>query len=143
MSTTTREARCSPEDVWAVLADGWSYASWVVGASRIRAVEEGWPSAGTSIHHSVGAWPLLINDSTTVREADPPRRLVLTARAWPTGEARVDIRLEPSPTGCRITIIEDALAGPATMIPSAVRQPLLDGRNREALHRLVLVAEGR
>ena len=36
---------------------GWSFATWVVGACRIRSVDPGWPSAGTGIEHSVGAWP--------------------------------------------------------------------------------------
>ena len=143
MSTTTWEARCSPDAVFAVLADGWLYSGWVVGASRIRSVDDEWPAEGTSIQHSVGAWPLLINDSTTVLEVDPGRRLVLEARAWPTGEARVDIRVEPSPAGSRITIVEDVVAGPATLIPKVLREPLLQARNREALRRLALRAERR
>lgn len=143
MSTTTWQASCSPDAVFAVLSDGWLFSGWVVGASRIRGVDEGWPAKGTNIHHSVGAWPLLINDSTTVLEVEPGRRLVLEARAWPTGEARVDIGIEPSPGGCRITITEDAVAGPATLIPSPLRQPLLQARNRESLRRLALLAEGR
>lgn len=143
MSTTARLANCTPDDVWAVLADGWSLAAWVVGASRIRAVEDGWPAVGTSVHHSVGPWPAVIDDATTVRDSRPGRRLLLQARAWPTGEAMVDIRLEPEDGGCRITLTEDASAGPARLIPPAVRRPLLDVRNREALRRLALIAEGR
>lgn len=142
-STTTRLAHCSPDDVWAVLADGWSLAVWVVGASRIRAVDAGWPAVGTSVHHSVGPWPVVIDDATTVRASEPGRRLLLQARAWPTGEASVDLRLEPEDDGCRITLTEDASAGPARLVPPAVRRPLLDVRNREALRRLALVAEGR
>lgn len=143
MSTTTWQTSASPEAVFAVLADGWLYSGWVVGASRIRGVEDGWPGKGTSIHHSVGSWPLLIDDSTTVLDVEPGRRLVLEARAWPTGEAKVDIALEPTPSGCLITIVEDAVSGPATLIPQAVRQPLLAARNRESLRRLALLAEGR
>lgn len=143
MSTTTWQASCSPEAVFAVLADGWLYSGWVVGASRIRAVDDGWPAEGTSIHHSVGAWPLLINDATTVLAVEPGRRLVLKARAWPTGEAKVDVKLEPNASGCLVTITEDATAGPATLIPQVARQPLLAARNRESLRRLALLAEGR
>lgn len=36
MSENERLIHASVEDVFAVLTDGWSYASWVVGASRIR-----------------------------------------------------------------------------------------------------------
>jgi hypothetical protein len=142
MSTTTHEARCRPEDVWAVLADGWTYSGWVVGASRIREVDGSWPEPGSRIHHSVGVWPLVIDDSTSVERSEQGRRLVLRARAWPTGEAYVDIRLEPSATGCAITLVEDVAKGPARLLPSAVRQPMLQARNREALRRLALMAEG-
>ncbi len=75
MSENERLINASVEDVFAVLTDSWSYASWVVGASRIRDVEAGWPEPGNSIHHSVGAWPLLIDDATTVDLYEPLRFL--------------------------------------------------------------------
>ena len=46
-STTPSRPRCRrsvdapAEAVWDVLADGWQYATWVVGASRVRAVDPG------------------------------------------------------------------------------------------------------
>jgi hypothetical protein len=55
--TVNRHKDASPGEVWAVISDGWSYASWVVGASRIRAVSSDWPAEGARIHHSVGARP--------------------------------------------------------------------------------------
>jgi hypothetical protein len=143
VSTTTWETKAAPGSVWAVLADGWLYPCWVVGASRMRDVERGWPAEGTRLHHSVGAWPVLIDDTTSSVACDPPRLLTLQARAWPAGEARVEITIEPTTTGSRVTIREDAVAGPGTLLPGAVRQPLLDARNREALRRLALIAEGR
>ena len=33
-----RRLNCSPEQVFAVLCDGWTYPVWVVGASRMRSV---------------------------------------------------------------------------------------------------------
>ena len=66
----TRLVEASAEDIWAVLSDGWAYASWVVGTARIRGVDAGWPKAGTQIHHSFGIWPALIDDSTEVLHAD-------------------------------------------------------------------------
>ena len=69
-----------------MLADGWSYATWVVGASRVREVEDAWPAEGARIHHSFGLWPLLINDTTKVESSDAPSRLVLTAQ--PAGADR-------------------------------------------------------
>ena len=143
MATTTDTASCSPEAVFAVLADGWLYPSWVVGASRIRDVEPAWPAEGAKIHHSFGIWPVLIDDSTSVLEYDPPRRLVLKARGWPLGSARVVLEVEPTPGGCRITIDEDAIEGPGQLVPSALRQPLIHVRNVETLRRLRFLAEGR
>src|SRR5205823_1407725 len=64
MSVTRRQVAASPEQVFAVLADGWLYASWVVGAARIRDVDDGWPSPGTKIHHSIGAWPVFLHDTS-------------------------------------------------------------------------------
>ena len=66
MVSTTRTLRASPEQVWDVLADGWLYALWVVGASRMREVDDNWPEPGSKLHHSLGAWPILINDETEV-----------------------------------------------------------------------------
>ena len=57
----TRRVHAPAEVVWSVLADGWLfYAAWVVGASRIRAVEPEWPNPGGRLHHSFGVWPALI-----------------------------------------------------------------------------------
>jgi uncharacterized protein YndB with AHSA1/START domain len=142
MSTTTRTAHCRPEEVFAVLEDGWLYPQWVVGAARMRAVDDAWPQPGSRLHHSVGPWPLLIDDTTSVLEYEPPRRMVLQARAWPAGEARVEITVEPTPDGCLLRIAEDASRGPATLIPPALRRPMLHWRNTEALRRLALMAEG-
>jgi hypothetical protein len=142
MSTTTRRSRCRPEDVFAVLSDGWLYPQWVVGAARMRAVDDSWPAPGSRLHHSVGPWPLLIDDTTSCVEHDPPRRMVLQARAWPAGEASVEITVEPAADGCIMTIVEDASSGPATLIPKALRRPVLHWRNTETLRRLALLAEG-
>jgi len=131
--------------VWAVLADGWLYPSWVVGASRMRAVDAGWPQLGSRLHHSVGNWPLLLDDRTEVLECDPTRRLRLKAHAWPGGAAQVLIELEPEPSGASTTvrIQEDAVNGPAVLVPRLLRQAGMIPRNREALRRLALLAEGR
>lgn len=135
----------SPAQVWSVLADGWSYAGWVVGASRIRRVDGPWPAVGSRVHHSVGSWPLLLDDETEVLECDPSRRLVLQARGRPFGEARVRLELEPKGDGCTVSILEDATDGPGRLIPKPLRQLAIVPRNRESLRRLAYLAkrEGR
>lgn len=143
MSTHRRTIHASADRVWEVLADGWLYPVFVVGASRMRDVDDRWPSTGAELHHSVGVWPVLIDDSTTVVACDPPTRLRLRARAWPTGEAEVTFRLEPRGTDTDVVIEEDAVAGPAKLIPPTVRGPLLSWRNNETLRRLAFLAEGR
>jgi len=134
---------CSGEQIFAVLGDGWIYPVWVVGASRMRDVEDGWPSPGTKLHHSFGVWPLVIDDTTEVLELEPNRRLVLEARGWPVGKARVDITVQPHGDGSLVSIEEDVTDGPARLIPQPMRLPAIELRNREALRRLAYLAEGR
>lgn len=143
MSRNVRRMSCTPEDVFAVMADGWLYPSWVVGASRMRSVDEAWPAEGTQLHHSFGVWPVLIDDTTEVREYDAPRRIVLRARGWPMGEARVVIEVRPSDDGCVVRITEDAVAGPGAWVPRWIMNPPLHLRNAETLQRLAFLAEGR
>lgn len=81
----TREVAAPASAVWATLADGWLYASWVVGASRVREVDSSWPGVGSRIHHSVGLWPALINDESVVVESVPNQRLHLTAGGMAIG----------------------------------------------------------
>jgi hypothetical protein len=143
MSSTRRIIEQDVDTVWSVLADGWLYPLFVVGASRMREVDDGWPSVGTRLHHSVGTWPLLVDDTTEVLECEPRRLLRLRARAWPSGEAEVVFRLQPRGATTEVEIQEDVVSGPAGLIPPQVRHPLLDWRNRETLRRLALLAERR
>jgi len=139
----SRRLNCSPDQVFAVLNDGWLYPLWVVGASRMRDVDDGWPAQGTKLHHSFGVWPALIDDSTEVLDIEPGKRLVLEARGWPIGKARVEITVEADGEGALVSIAEDATGGPARLVPQPIRQPTIDLRNRETLRRLAYIAEGR
>jgi uncharacterized protein YndB with AHSA1/START domain len=141
--TVTRDVEATPEQVWSVLQDGWAYPSWVVGASRMRAVDAQFPAPGSKLHHSAGIWPAVVNDETTVLESESPRRLRLQAKGWPAGEATVELRIEPRGTGSRLTIIEDVTRGPSRFVPAAVRQPVIALRNTETLRRLAYMAERR
>jgi hypothetical protein len=142
VATNRRSLSCPPEDVFAVLANGWLYPSWVVGASRMRDVEHAWPAVNASIHHSFGVWPVLIDDTTTILEWDPPRHAKLKARGWPVGSAHVTIDVVPEPGGCRVTISEDAVEGPGQLVPKPVRSAAILLRNKETLQRLAYLAEG-
>ena len=144
MATVTRKFRCAPAAVLEVLADGWSYATWVVGTSRIRAVDRAWPAVGSRIAHSVGVWPALLDDVTVTRRWDPERGIDLQARGWPAGEARVQITVRPRQGGgCTVELTEDAVRGPGTLVPRPLRTAALVPRNTETLRRLAFLAERR
>ena len=113
MATVSERMKVEPDRVFEVLADGWQYTGWVVGASHVRAVEPSWPSVGARIHHSFGVWPLVLRDDTTVEVCDRPSRLVLLANGGPLGQA----------------------------LPKPVMDRLIIPRNRESLARLAALAE--
>ena len=125
-----------PDRVFAVLADGWAYASWVVGASHIRDVDAGFPAVGTRIHHSVGGWPLMVEDVSEVLEMETSRKLVLKVKVWPLFAGIVKVELEPHSGGTLATMSEEFVAGPGKLLPEPLIAPALNARNKESLHRL-------
>lgn len=126
-----------------MLADGWLYPLWVVGATRMREVDPHWPENGAVLHHSVGAWPLVIDDTTSVTLSVPGSRLDLRARGWPAGEAAVSIHLEAVGSETRVRIEEDVVSGPGRLVPAPLRHLPLAWRNVETLRRLAYLAERR
>jgi hypothetical protein len=142
MSVNYRFIEATPDEVFAVLANGWLYPSWVVGASRMRDVDDAWPVEGARLFHSFGVWPLLINDSTSILEWDPPSHMKIKARGWPIGEAHVTLDVKPRRDGCVVRIGEDAVRGPGRYIPEPLRRLMLHARNTETLQRLAFLAEG-
>lgn len=143
MSRNTLVMNCSPQDVFDVLSDGWSYATWVVGASRIRAVEKNFPAVGSRVHHSVGVWPLLIDDDTEVEAVAEPSMIQLRVKAWPTGEGRVTITCHAQGDQTEVVMEETAVSGPAKLIPAPAEEAMLKVRNAETLRRLSYLAESR
>jgi uncharacterized protein YndB with AHSA1/START domain len=145
MVETERAIDAPMEDVFAVLIDPDTYPEWLVGAQRIRRVDDDWPAVGSAFHHVVGAGPIRLTDSTSVVEVDPPRRLVLLARARPTGKAEVEFRLEPrSRDQTKVRLREGPVAGPARVLWSFGARPLLarglrarNERSLAQLHELV------
>ncbi|AJW40088.1 hypothetical protein NY08_2058 [Rhodococcus sp. B7740] len=113
----------------------------MVGASRIRAVDNTWPAPGSTIHHSVGTWPAVLSDVTRSVGIHAEREIRLEARALPFGKASITVRLHPIATGCRIEIIEHAITAPFALVPNRIQHLLAHPRNAEALRRLALLAE--
>jgi uncharacterized protein YndB with AHSA1/START domain len=143
MATESRVVHASAAEVWQVLADGWLYPLWVVGATRMRDVDPSWPAVGARLHHSVGVWPAVLDDDTEVLEVVPRQLLRLRARGWPAGAAEVEITLTTVPGGTAVDIAEDVVSGPARVVPGPLRRPGIRFRNRETLTRLALLAENR
>ena len=51
--TVKRDTTATRQEVWDVVADGWTYSQWVVGNTRMRAVDPRWPERGSKIHHTL------------------------------------------------------------------------------------------
>ncbi|MEU3622875.1 polyketide cyclase [Amycolatopsis coloradensis] len=133
-----------PEAVFTVLSDGWLYASWVVGSSHIRDVDADWPAVGSRIHHSVGPWPLHIQDVTVVKAVEPGVFLELEARGWPLGAAEVTLTLVPRGEGrTEVRMTERVVRGPGKVLPEAVQALIAKPRNGEALARLADLVIGK
>lgn len=143
MTINARVLTTTPDRVWDVLSDGWLYPLWVVGATRMRAVDASWPRVGSKIHHSVGVWPAVLDDDTEVLECDPGRFLRLRPRGWPIGEADVAIRLSAQGADTLVAIDEKAVSGPGSYLPGPVKALSIKIRNVESLRRLAFLAEGR
>jgi hypothetical protein len=141
--TVKRDTTATREQVWDVIADGWTYSQWVVGNSRMRAVDPNWPMAGSTIQHSIGVWPLLMNDVTVVEDSQPYEQLVLLAKGSPFGKARITLRLFDVQGGCRIEMAEVPVGAPMGWVPTRAALVAAIPRNRECTWRLAVIAERR
>lgn len=143
MSTNRHTIAATPDEVFAVLADARTYEHWVVGCDDIRAVEGDWPAVGSRFFHTVGVGPVKTKDNTKVLEVDPPRRLVLEARARPAGVAKVIFELEATADGTEVVIEEFPIKGVAKVIDNPIQDGLIKARNVETLRRLEKQVLGR
>lgn len=130
--------RCTlpPETVFEHLLDPWEYPSWLLGASKMRAVDDEWPAVGSKFHHRVGVGPLKVDDTSEILECDPPRRLVLKVKATPIVQGIVTFTLVPTPEGGTVLTLQEE---PAVRIGGLLR-PALDPathlRNERSLKQL-------
>jgi uncharacterized protein YndB with AHSA1/START domain len=143
VATTHQQIGVPPERVFAVLSDPRSYGHWVVGADTIRDADPAWPAEGSRFYHRVGMGPLKLNDHTEVLEVDPPRKLVLHARARPLGTATVTLLLTPQGDGTDVTMREEAGDPLSRLAINPLTDWLVHHRNVESLRRLKGIAETR
>lgn len=126
--------------VWALLADPYVYRRWVAGTGAVRDADSNWPAVGARLEHRFGPRLLRISDHTTVLESDPPRRLVLAARARPYGSVRAELVLAAQGAGTEVLLRESLVSGLGTRFPRIGRVVQL-ARNRRSLARLAQLAE--
>lgn len=142
--TVKRTTVATRAQVWDVISDGWTYSQWVVGNSRMRAVDPHWPAVGSTIRHSIGVWPLLLDDVTAVLDCQPLEQLVLLAKGRPLGKARITLRLfDIEGGGCQIEMAEVPVGAPMGWVPHRLSLAAAFPRNRECTWRLAALAERR
>jgi hypothetical protein len=131
--------------VFGVLSDARRYSDWVVGASRIRTVDGEFPGPGSGFGHTIGIWPLLINDETKVVRREGEQRLTLRAEIGALGSATVDLRLEPVESDSRtlVSLVERPVTGPIRWWHNPLQDRAFWFRNWLSLLLLKRIAEGR
>ena len=141
MSYTSREIAADRDAVFAVLVDPHTYPAWLVGNSEVRAVDDDWPRPGSRFHHSVGAWPFTLSDSTRLLDIEPGRLLRLDVRARPLIHATATFRLVGEEGRTVVSLEEE----PALRFIGNLVRPLLDPlthvRNHASLRRLASFVE--
>jgi uncharacterized protein YndB with AHSA1/START domain len=129
------------ERVFAVLSDPGSYSEWVLGAKDVRDADSTWPAPGSLLHHSSGAGPLTIDDSTEVLECEPPRRLLLLARLGPVGAFRVELLLDEDGEGRTTVTMREEPEDGVVQIVGPVGDAVGAVRNKLSLRSLKKLAE--
>lgn len=135
MSATSAVIPAPRSEVWRALVDVRTYPTWLLGARRIRSIDDDWPAPGTAFHHVVGIDGLLtIADMTCSVTVDDGRRLELEVRARPFVRATVVFELADHPDGTEVRLEEHPiglhrLLGPLLALPTKAR-------NRASLERL-------
>jgi hypothetical protein len=136
--TVRRATAAGADPVWAVLADGWRLAAWVVGAARVDAVDPAWPQVDARLRYGIGGWPVVLPGSAEVTVCRPGRELALHGRT-PFGGVDVRVTVDDGV----LVITEDVVSGPARLVPARVRAAAIGARNVETLRRLASLAEAR
>jgi uncharacterized protein YndB with AHSA1/START domain len=141
MATVDTHIAASPDDVFRLLADGWTYPQWVVGTSHMRAVDESWPAVGAKLYHATGVWPAVIRDHTRVDDVIAGEKIVMTARGYPFGQAEVELTLSAEDGGTRVVMREEPTGRGAFLLRNPIVDAALTRRNIETLVRLRVLAE--
>ena len=146
MSVQRIVIEAAEHDIFSVLLDPYTYPEWLVGAQRIRSVDDAWPEPGTAFHHVVGFGP--------INSPIPPASTVCRRRsAWSCNAPRPTLRpggraFHPA-NGLGQTVsgsageasrtevsIEETPASPVLRLATPVVDPGIAVRNDASLKRL-------
>jgi uncharacterized protein YndB with AHSA1/START domain len=131
-----------PPEVWEVLADGQSYAEWVVGTQSVDSVDPDWPAVGANLRYKAGVGPIHLVDVTTVRVSEPPHRLEMEAHMRLL-TVRISVEVRSWGEQALVIVDEHPLRGSSLLFENPVSEALLTIRNRLMLSRLALVVSRR
>ncbi|MFG3104898.1 SRPBCC domain-containing protein [Streptomyces sp. NPDC048182] len=141
MAVRHRVINASPARVWEVLADGDSYAAWVVGAADVTPRRGHWPRVGATIAYEVGLGPLRLGNETVVRRCEEGSVLELEAKAGPLGTDRIAIELRPWGDQTLVVVDEHPLRGVGGTLHNVGVEVLIQLRHRAMLARLARLCE--
>ncbi|MDP1795496.1 MAG: hypothetical protein Q8K63_15260 [Acidimicrobiales bacterium] len=138
---TRQRVEAPRDDVFNLLADPRTYPDWLVGAQRIRDVDDEFPAEGTKFEHSVGPTEATtVDDNTEVIETHGHRQLMLEVHAGPfKGEVEFDLRKRGEATE---VVMREKPIGPAALLTPFIR-PILALRNQRSMRQLAYIAQGR
>lgn len=100
-----------------------------------------WPELGSTLGYAVRLGPWTGTGKTTVRDADPPRRIELEAQSGSLGTARIAIEVRPWGPHTLVIVDEHPLRGPGGALHNAALDTLLQLRHRSMLTRLADTVE--
>jgi uncharacterized protein YndB with AHSA1/START domain len=129
------------EEVFNMLADPRTYPDWLVGAQRIRDVDDQFPQPGTKFEHSVGPnEATTVDDDTEVIETQGHRHLVMEVHVGPMrGEVEFDLKKRGDATE---VIMRERPTGPALLLTPLIR-PLLALRNQKSMRQFAQMVQER
>jgi uncharacterized protein YndB with AHSA1/START domain len=144
MSRNRIELPATRDQVFDVLLDPYNFPKWVVGAKRIRGVDDDWPRPGSAFYHASGAGgEVTVKDKTELVTMNRPQSLVLQAYLRPLGIVRIRLYLDhgSSLESTRLTMEEAPAPGTKLRPFTKLLNPSLKLRNRKSLkclHKLVV-----
>lgn len=143
MAYTSRTLQASRDVVWNVLIDPHTYPDWLIGASRVRDVDDTWPSVGSRFRHRVGIGWMAIPDHSAVLDVDPGRLLRLEVKARPLISAVVTFVLVSDETGTVVSMEEEPRLRRIGNAVRPVMDPTIHVRNHRSLRRLDRIVQRR